>query len=76
MIKNITLSAEETLIRKARLRAKKENTSLNKLFREWLERYVSQEHSSLNYEKLMNKLLYATPGKKFTRNEINERKET
>jgi hypothetical protein len=34
MAKNITLSADEILIERARKKAEQENTSLNKLFRE------------------------------------------
>ncbi len=39
MLKNITLSADEALIREARRQAALQNTSLNALFREWLEQY-------------------------------------
>jgi hypothetical protein len=37
MLKNITLRAEENLIRRARERAAAENTTLNAEFRRWLE---------------------------------------
>ena len=73
MYKNITLSANESLIKKARLRAKKENRSLNDVFRDWLSRYVSQGKSEYNYLELMEKISYAEPGRKFTREEMNER---
>jgi hypothetical protein len=72
MIKNITLSAEEKLIKKARLRARKENRSLNEIFREWLARYVSQDGNS-NYQDIMVKLSYVKPGGKFSRDDLNER---
>jgi hypothetical protein len=39
-MKNITLSADEALIEGARRRARAENTTLNNLFRQWLERYA------------------------------------
>ena len=73
MIKNITLSAEEKLIKKARFRAQKENRSLNEIFREWLTRYVSQNNNDKNYYEIMNELSYIKPGKKFSRDELNER---
>ncbi len=73
MIKNITLSAEEKLIKKARLRAQKENRSLNEIFREWLARYVSQDESSNNYKEIMAGLSYVKPGGKFSRDDLNER---
>jgi len=73
MKKNITLSAEEQLIIKAREKAAQEKKSLNAVFREWLARYVGKEISSSRYEDLMNKLSYARPGRKFSRDEMNER---
>lgn len=73
MVKNITLSAEETLIRKARLRAKSYNKSLNEIFREWLMKYVSQDTGEDNYQKLMKELSHVRAGRKFTRDEYNER---
>jgi bacillopeptidase F (M6 metalloprotease family) len=73
MLTNITLSAEESLIRKSRKKAQIENTSLNKLFRQWLERYTKQNSSSSDYEQLMKKLSYTRVDRKFTRDELNER---
>ncbi|MFC2171275.1 hypothetical protein ACFLU6_01430 [Acidobacteriota bacterium] len=73
MVKNITVSAEESLIRKAREKAKREKKSLNSIFREWLAKYVGQDQAGKNYETLMEKLRYARSGKKFTRDELNER---
>ena len=40
MMKNITFTAEEQLIAKAREKAKMDRKSLNVAFREWLTRYV------------------------------------
>lgn len=42
MLKNITLSADEALIREARRQAALQNTTLNVLFREWLEQYTTE----------------------------------
>jgi hypothetical protein len=72
-MKNITLSADEQLIRSAREKAGKEHTSLNALFRQWLARYAEKGSSKQSYEELMKRLSYAHPGKKFTREEMNER---
>lgn len=72
-MKNITFTAEEELIEKARDRARRESTSLNKKFREWLTRYVSKGNGSKEFESVMEKMSYARPGKKFTRDEMNER---
>ena len=73
IMKNITFSAEESLIRKAREKAARENSSLNVRFREWLEKYVSREGKESEYRKIMNKIGYTSPGRKFTRDELNER---
>jgi len=73
MTKNITLSAEQKLIALAREKAKRENSSLNQRFREWLERYINGEKIEEKYKVLKEELNYAKAGKKFTREELNER---
>jgi len=72
-MKNITFTAEESLIEKAREKARRENSSLNKRFREWLKHYASGGASEENYNDLMQKLDYANPGRTFSRDEMNER---
>ena len=67
MLKNITLSAEEDLIKKAREKAQKESTTLNATFRRWLKIYVASDLNALDYEALMKSMNYVKPGKKFTR---------
>ena len=73
MLKNITLSADEVLIRKAREKAESEQTTLNARFREWLQRYASQGNIAGDYDIMMQKLSYAKPMRKYTRDEMNER---
>ncbi len=73
MLKNITLSAEEALIARAREQAAREKRSLNLAFREWLQRYAAQERAAESYDELMKRLGYARAGRKFTREEMNER---
>jgi len=73
MLKNITLSAEDELIQKARLKAQKERTTLNATFRRWLKQYVNAEINGNEYESLMKSLNYAKPGRTFSRDELNER---
>jgi hypothetical protein len=72
-MKNITLSADERLIGSAREKARKEKTSLNALFRKWLVRYTEKDKPKLGYDTLMEQLSYAHSGKKFSREELNER---
>lgn len=73
MQKNVTLSAEKELIRKAREKAQRERTTLNAEFRKWLQRYVSTDKRSINFEALMGSLSYANSGRSFNRDEMNER---
>jgi len=73
MVKNITLSADERLIRKARERAAREKRSLNSAFREWLQRYAAEDTAAESYDRLMQRLGYVQAGRKFTREEMNER---
>jgi hypothetical protein len=73
MLKNITLSADEALIREARRQAALQNTTLNALFREWLERFVARQDTIADYEDLMQQLSHVNAGRKFTREEMNER---
>ena len=73
MARNITLSADKILIERARKKAEQENTSLNKLFREWIAKYVNRDSICVEYDNLMESLKDIYPGKKFTRNEMNER---
>jgi hypothetical protein len=62
MLKNVTLSAEGLLIKKAREKAVKENTTLNVLFRTWLNRYLKNNETDLEYEIFMNSSEYIEVG--------------
>ena len=73
MHRNITLSAEESLIRKARERAAQEHKSLNSAFREWITRYAVGGNRASEYRSLMKKLSHIQSGRKFSRDEMNER---
>ena len=74
MLKNITLSADEALIREARRQATLQNTTLNALFREWLEQYLRRQDAVAQYDELMQRLSHVNAGHKFTREEMNERR--
>jgi len=73
MLKNITLSADDKIILKARKKAKQEHTTLNSQFRQWLENYSSIGTNSNDYMNLMEQLSYAKPTKQYSREEMNER---
>lgn len=73
MLKNITFSAEEDLIRRARKRAAAKRTTLNDEFRRWLEKYVERPETEEAFALLMDQFDYVQPGRSFTRDEMNER---
>ncbi len=74
-MQNITLSADASLIAAARRRAAAERTSLNVQFRLWLADYARRQQqdevASTTIRALRSSL--ATGGRKFTRDEMNER---
>ena len=74
-LKNITLSADERLIEAAREKARAQRTTLNKQFRRWLEDYAGRKEQAERAMKLIEELQgrIKTGGRKFTREEMNER---
>ena len=74
LLKNITLSADESLIEAARRRAKAEQTTLNAQFRLWLEDYVGREHQAARALAVMRELQgRLRVGRELTHEEMNER---
>lgn len=71
--KNITLSADEQAIERAREVARSEHKTLNDAFREWLIQYGSRRVSTAEIEELYRSLRHVNAGRKFTRDEMNER---
>lgn len=72
-MRNITLSADAVIIRQARRRAAIENTTVNELFRQWLERYTSQPTAAEQYLALMARLEHVQTSRAYSREEMNER---
>ena len=72
-VRNITFSADEDLIERARLRAAEQKTSLNIAFRQWLERYAGSGSPDKEYRDLMQRMNEIDAGRKFSREEMNER---
>ncbi len=74
-MKNITLSAPESLIEAARKRAAQQHTTLNAEFRQWLEGYTQRNAETDRALAVMEKIgRYASSGgRRFTRDEMNER---
>ena len=74
-MKNITLSADEGLIEEARRIAAARSTTLNAEFRHWLAGYVGRRRLADKALATIHELQtgYGTGGRKFTREEMNER---
>jgi hypothetical protein len=73
-MRNITLSADESLIDEVRQHAQRENTTLNEQFRLWLEEFARKRRVQ-NFRAVVAELesKVDTGGRKFTREEMNER---
>ena len=72
-MKNVTLSADDHLIDQARLVAKAQHKTLNSAFREWLEQFTRQSGNAQEFDSLMKRLHHVRAGRRFTRDEMNER---
>ena len=72
-MKNITLSADESLIAAARAQARSENSTLNEQFRLWLAAYARTQRMQ-RYDEVMSGLRgKVVLGRKLTREQMNER---
>jgi hypothetical protein len=73
-MKNITLSADEDLIERARQIARGQKRTLNEAFREWLIQFTRQAGSSAEANALIDRLrLSVRSSGPYTREEMNER---
>ncbi len=74
-MRNITLRADEGLIKASRRRAAAEGTSLDALFQRWPAEYVGRERQADAALAAIHDLRedIATGGRTFTRDEMNER---
>jgi hypothetical protein len=68
-----SLSAEDELIDRAREVARRKGTSLDEEFREWLRAYADRQNAAARFDALMESLSHVRAGRKFTREEMNER---
>lgn len=73
-VRNITFSADEAAIDRAREVARSEHKTLNDAFREWLTQYGSRAVSPGEIAELYRSLRHVRAGRKFTRDEMNERR--
>ena len=73
MKKNITFSVDEELIAMAREKAVSQKTTLNVVFRRWLKQYAERGKIAEEIDELMESMDYCYAGKKFSREDLNER---
>jgi predicted transcriptional regulator len=72
-MRNITLSADDDLIEKARSLARSQRRTLNAAFREWLLQFTASEGDAASFNALMKNLRHVEAGGHYTRDELNER---
>lgn len=73
LVKNITLTADEHLIEQARKAAADRHTTLNAMFREWLEDVAGRRERLRRFDEAMERTKYFSVDRKYTREEMNER---
>jgi hypothetical protein len=76
-MKNITFSADEDVIAKARAAAASKSRTLNDEFREWLAEYpktASAKRDVEEFQELIQRLRYIRLHGPYTRDEMNERR--
>jgi predicted transcriptional regulator len=72
-MKNITLSADEDLIERARSIARSQRKTLNAVFREWLEQFAASSGDTKSFDAIMKRMKHVDAGRRFSRDEMNAR---
>jgi predicted transcriptional regulator len=72
-MRNITFSADEDQIDRARAIAREKHMTLNDAFRDWLARFSSSRGDVEAFDDLMERLKDVNAGRHFSRDELNER---
>lgn len=72
-MKNVTLSADDDLIEKARSTARAQRRTLNDAFREWLVQFTASQGDAQKFDALMQRMRHIRAGGHYTRDEMNER---
>jgi predicted transcriptional regulator len=68
-----TFSADDALLEKARAVARSQRRTLHAAFREWLEQFTNKEGNVQEFDALMRQLEKVDSGRRFTRDEMNQR---
>ncbi len=76
VVRNITFSADEELIERAREVARRNQRTLNEEFREWLKQYADThaERRKMSIVELVSQMKPVKMGRKLSREEMNERR--
>jgi hypothetical protein len=72
-VKNVTLSADDRSLQRARELARRRSTTLNQMFRDWLAELTADRGRKDRFDALMKRLAHARSGGPFTRDEMNAR---
>jgi hypothetical protein len=72
-MRQVTFRADESVIQGARAVASAENRTLDEALRDWLDWYASRGVTRAEIEALYERLKHVNAGRKFTRDEMNER---
>jgi len=72
-MKNITLSADGRLIELAREEARARKTTLNALFRQWIEEIARRDERRGRVAEVLSRMAEFDSAGPFTRDELNER---
>jgi hypothetical protein len=73
-MRNVTLSADEDLIERARVIAQSRHTTLNDAFREWLAQYSAEAGTVEEFDALLARLRRKVEARgPYSREEMNER---
>jgi predicted transcriptional regulator len=72
-MKNITLSADEDLIERARWIARAQQKTLNAVFREWLAQFTASSGDTQSFDAVMTRMRHVDTGHHYGRDEMNGR---
>jgi len=72
-MKTITLSADEEMLEVAEAQARARKTTLNGLFREWLQEISCRDLVLKKADEVISRMSAFNSGGPFTREEMNER---
>ena len=72
-MKNITLSADDDLIERARPIAREQRRTFNDAFRDWLMQFTQSAGDAQGFDAMMKRMHHVNAGRRFSRDELNER---